>query len=328
MDASKILVTGGAGFIGSHIAARLVAYGYQVFIVDDLSSGKMENVPPGAIFYKIDIRDAAALGELFERERFGVLVHEAAQMSVIRSVKDPANDALVNIVGLYNLLEAGRKNGLRKVLCASSGGVIYGEPEKSPQREDHSLKPKSPYGISKLATEHILRFYWETYQLPYIALRYANVYGPRQNPESGAGVIAHFMRKILAGEAPVINGTGNKTRDYIYVSDVVEANKLALTYHGVGAFNIGTGIETDVNTVFRMIRNLTQLDIPEVHGPEMLGENVRSVLDISRSRKILGWTPHIAFEDGLRETIEWYIKSGTGENCVLTCLPPRVSKLK
>jgi len=310
---TTILVTGGAGFIGSHLTNRLVAEGFEVHVLDNLSSGKAKNVPNGATLHILDIRDADAVEKLFTDFPFNIMFHEAAQMSVIRSVDDPLTDIDVNIRGTVVLLEAGRKNGLTKVIAASSGGVIYGEPVHIPQREDNPLIPMSPYGIAKLAVENYLRFYWEVYHIPYIALRYANVYGPRQNPESGAGVLAIFMEKILHGEQPVINGTGGKTRDYIHIDDVVEANMRAMRYDGVGPINIGTGIETSVNRVFQLVRDLCQIDVTEVHGEEQEGEQLRSVLDIRLAEKLLGWKPTITLEKGLRDTIVWYINEAKNQ---------------
>lgn len=304
----KILITGGAGFIGSHIAWTLVAKGYEVHILDNLSSGKRSNVPKKAILHEMDVRDSESVFKLFAEYRFPIMFHQAAQMSVVRSVRDPRNDADVNILGLLTLLEAGKKNGLEKVVFASSGGVIYGDPVRLPQDEDHPLRPKSPYGIAKLACENYLRCYSETHHLGYVSLRYSNVYGPRQNPESGAGVIAIFMKKLLTGKQPVINGDGRKTRDFVYIADVVSANLHALSHHEIGEFNVGTGTETDINTVFQTIRKICGPDVPEIHGEDMAGEQERSCLDIKRARAVLDWTPKVQFEDGLRRTIAWYIK--------------------
>jgi len=304
-----ILVTGGAGFIGSHLATRLVAKGFQVHILDNLSTGKIENVPQGATLHIVDMRDAPAINKLFREYQFDVCFHEAAQTSVIRSVKEPIFDADNNVTGFVTLMDNARRNGVKKIIVASSGGAIYGNPISLPQCEDDPLMPMSPYGITKLSIEHYLRFYWMTYHIPYVALRYANVYGPKQNPESGAGVLAIFMEKILQGENPVINGTGSQTRDYIHVDDVVDANIRALKYDGVGPINIGTGIETSVNRVFQLVRDICQIDVLEIHSEQKAGEQLRSVLDVRRAAKLLGWKPTIVFEDGLKETIAWYIKA-------------------
>jgi UDP-glucose 4-epimerase len=303
---TKILITGGAGFIGSHLADELKVQGYEVHILDNLSVGKRQNIPKGATLHEIDIRDKQKVEKLFAQHKFPVVYHEAAQMSIRGSVKDPLNDSDINVRGLITLMESGRQHGLEKVIFASSGGAIYGNPLRIPQEEDHPVKPISPYGISKLTCEEYLRFYWETYKIAYVSLRYANVYGPRQNPDSGAAVIAIFMKKLLTGKQPVINGAGTNTRDFVYISDVVAANLHALDYHGIGPFNIGMGRETDVNTIFKLISKICQVDIPEIHGPEIAGDQQRSVLDNSRANKILGWEPCISLEKGLYETYKWY----------------------
>lgn len=307
--ANIILVTGGAGFIGSHIAAALVGQGYDVHILDNLSTGKKENVPEGATLHVLDVRDSGSIANLFATHHFPVMFHQAAQMSVRYSVDNPAEDSDVNVRGIINLMEAGRRFGLKKMIFASSGGVIYGDPVQIPQHEEHPLVPESPYGISKLACEKYLRFYHRTYGIPYIALRYGNVYGPRQNPASGAGVIAMFLEKLLTGQEPTINGDGKQTRDYIYVSDIVAANMCALLLKNTGTFNIGTGIETDVVTIFELIRDMCKLDIKATFGPAKAGEQLRSVLNITKAKTVLGWQPRIRFSQGLRRTVEWYIES-------------------
>lgn len=302
----KILVTGGAGFIGSHVADALIDRGYEVHVLDDLSGGREANVPDRAPLYTFDIRSDRAAA-LIERERYDVLVHHAAQMDVRASVADPSFDADVNVRGFLNLAEAGRKHGLKKILFASTGGAIYGEPEYVPQDEDHPVRPLSPYGITKLCTEKYLYFYEQQYGLDYVALRYANVYGPRQNPHGEAGVVAIFAQRMLgAGEPPIINGDGKQTRDYVFVGDVVRANLAALDHHGSGVFNVGTSTETDVNELFRTIRTLTGADIPEEHGPAKPGEQQRSVLGYERAEEGLGWTPEVDLEEGLRRTVEWF----------------------
>ena len=306
---NKVLVTGGAGFIGSHLSNALVAQGYEVHILDNLSSGKLENVPTGATLHTGDIRSLDLLDSLFSEHCFPFVFHEAAQMSVIRSVENPIHDASVNILGLVTLLHTMSKHGRGKVIFASSGGVIYGEPTEIPQTEDHDLTPMSPYGIAKKTSEEYLRYYWEVHQMPYVALRYANVYGPKQNPLSGAGVIAIFMEKILNGQAPIINGNGAKTRDYVHVSDVISANLKAMKYDGVGSFNIGTSIETSVATLFHMIKDIAQVDLSEVYGEDKSGEQLRSALDFSKAKRFLDWEPKIKFADGLKDTVEWYLDS-------------------
>jgi UDP-glucose 4-epimerase len=305
---SKVLVTGGAGFIGSHLTDKLVLLGYDVHILDNFFSGDPNRLRSRVTVHDFDIRDRVRVGELFSKNRFDVVFHEAAQMSVISSVKKPVMDATINIVGTLNLLDAGVNFGLKKFVFASSGGVVYGNPNIVPQSEDQVLDPVSPYGISKVVCETYLRYFWKTYGLSYIALRYSNVYGPRQTPKSGAGVIGIFCEKIIAGEQPLIFGSGNKTRDYVYVTDVIDANIKALRYHGVGSFNVGTGVETTVNEIFRLIiEYMSRDDILEVHVEDESGEQLRSVLDISKSKQLLGWQPTVLFEEGLRQTVDWYL---------------------
>jgi UDP-glucose 4-epimerase len=301
----KILVTGGAGFIASHVADGFVAAGHDVIILDNLSSGVKANINPKAKFVQADVRDAE-LGKLFADERPEVLCHHAAQMSVRDSVADPVFDAGVNVVGFLNLLEHGRRNGLRKVLFASTGGALYGEQQTFPAAESHPTAPLSPYGIAKLASEHYLFFYNQTYGIDYVALRYANVYGPRQNPHGEAGVVAIFIERLLRGQQPVINGNGTQTRDYVFVRDVVAANLAALTAAYTGSINFGTGIETDVNQIFRTILRVGGFSAPEQHGPEKPGEQRRSVIDNGLAARTLGWRPSVTLEDGLRETVEFF----------------------
>ncbi len=301
----RILVSGGAGFIGGHVVDAYVRAGHQVAVIDDLSSGHKENLNPKARFYQVDIRDAAA-GEVFERERPEVLSHHAAQMDVRRSVADPVFDAQVNLVGMLNLLEHGRRHGLRRVVFASSGGTVYGEQERFPARETDATAPVSPYGVAKLATERYLYFYRCAYDISYIALRYANVYGPRQDPHGEAGVVAIFAGKLLDGETPTINGSGEQTRDYVFVADVVRANELALEASYCGALNIGTGIETDVNRLFQVLRAETGSEAPERHGPGKPGEQARSVLDPARALQEIGWSPQVSLEAGLGRTVDYF----------------------
>lgn len=301
----KILVTGGAGFIGSHVADAFVAAGHEVLIIDDLSSGRDTNLNPKAKLYRLDVRDEK-IGEVFEQERPEVLCHHAAQIDVRRSVADPIFDAQVNVIGLLNLLEHGRRHGLRKVVLASTGGAIYGEQETFPAAETHPRAPLSPYGIAKLVSEHYLFFYRETYGIDFVALRYANVFGPRQNPHGEAGVVAIFTEKLLRGEQPVINGDGTQTRDYVFVRDIVRGNLAALTTDFQGAINLGTGVETDVNTIFRTVLSAGGFSAEERHGPAKAGEQRRSVIDNALARRVLGWQPTFTLEQGLRETVDYF----------------------
>ncbi|MEO6028124.1 MAG: NAD-dependent epimerase/dehydratase family protein [Candidatus Binatia bacterium] len=301
----KILVTGGAGFIASHISDAYIAAGHEVVIVDDLSSGKRANLPAAAKFYHADIRTPEAR-EIIRNERPQVLSHHAAQMDVRRSVADPAFDATVNVLGMINMLEGAREVGVEKVLFASSGGATYGEQSEFPAPETHVHEPLSPYGITKATGEHYLFFYHAVYGMPYVALRYANVYGPRQDPHGEAGVVAIFTERLLANQAPTINGDGKQSRDYVFVGDVVRANLAALEKPFVGSINIGTGVETDVTMLYAHLRVLTGSPHPAQHGPAKAGEQRRSVIAITRAAEVLGWKPEISLEEGLRRTVEFF----------------------
>ena len=306
----KVLVTGGAGFIGSHVADALLAEGCEVHVLDNLSGGREENVPDGAVFHNLDIRDQA-VKDLFAEHRFAVMCHLAAQMDVRVSVADPKFDASVNVLGLLNLLEAGRENGLEKVAFASTGGAIYGEPDPSvndggPQPESHPTRPLSPYGITKLVSEHYLRFYELTHGIGYAALRFGNVYGPRQNPHGEAGVVAIFAQRLLRGEDVTINGDGKQTRDYVFVGDVVRAFVAGLAHDGSDIYNVGTGVETDVNELFGHINTFTGAGADETHGEAKPGEQLRSVLDTSHAQRTLGWRPEVDIATGLERTVDWF----------------------
>lgn len=301
----KILITGGAGFIASHIAERYIELGHEVVIVDNLVTGKRENLPSKAIFYEVDICDSK-LSQIFEKEKPDIVNHHAAQMDVRKSVDDPIYDATVNVLGGLNVMQNCVKHDVQKVIFASTGGAIYGEQDYFPADENHALRPLSPYGITKLTTEKYLYFYQQSYGLKYTILRYANVYGPRQNPHGEAGVVAIFSTKILKGEQPVINGDGKQTRDYIYVGDVVKAGEIALNSADNKIYNIGTGFETDVNVLFNKIKEAMGKDVPEVHGPAKAGEQLRSVLDASLIQKEQGWKPNVSLDNGLKMTVEFF----------------------
>jgi UDP-glucose 4-epimerase len=301
----KILVTGGAGFIGSHVCDALMESGHSVHVLDNLSGSTRSGVPAEANFHELDIRDPH-VHELWADERFEVLYHLAAQMDVRKSVADPAFDADVNIRGMLNVIEAGRSNGLRKIVFSSTGGAIYGEPDYTPQDESHVLQPLSPYGITKLCSEKYLHFYRETHGIEYVALRYGNVYGPRQNPHGEAGVVAIFSERLLDSIQPTINGDGLQTRDYVFVSDVVDANLRALSFEGSGIFNIGTGKETTVVELYSVLRDELAPEMPIQHGPGMPGEQRRSVLAYSHALSVLGWQPSVGIQSGLTQTARWF----------------------
>jgi len=301
----RVLLTGGAGFIGSHVADSLLDRGHEVTIVDDLSSGKKENVPEKTVFYERDIREGCA--EVFEEFRPEALCHQAAQMDVRRSVRAPDFDAAVNVLGTIRLLENCVRYGVEKVVFASTGGAIYGEQRKFPASEDHPLRPVSPYGVSKLAGESYLHFYQVQYGLSYAALRYANVYGPRQDPHGEAGVVAIFSGNLAAGKVSIINGTGEQTRDYVYVEDVARANVLALEGGASpGAYNIGTGIETSVNQLYEALREISGKDLPPEHGPAKPGEQTRSSIDLSKALRELGWRLETELTVGLKRTLNFF----------------------
>jgi UDP-glucose 4-epimerase len=303
----RILVSGGAGFIGSHTVDALAARGGdEIAVIDDLSAGKREQVNPRARFYQVDVRDAAAVRGVIERERPEVLVHLAAQMDVRRSVADPAFDAQVNLVGFLNLMEAGRAHGLGRVIFSSTGGAIYGEQERFPCDEEHSLRPVSPYGVAKLATEKYLFFYHAQHGIDYVALRYANVYGPRQDPHGEAGVVAIFCGRILEGRPVTIYGDGGQTRDYVYVADVVRANLAALDGTVSGAFNIGTGVETSVNQLYEALARNAGTSRAAEFGPARAGEQRRSVILPARAARELGWHPQVELSDGLAQTLRFF----------------------
>jgi UDP-glucose 4-epimerase len=303
----NILVTGGAGFIGSHVVDVYVNGGHNVIVIDDLSSGVRENVNPKAEFHQLDIR-SADVEQLFRRHKIDVVNHHAAQMDVRRSVSDPKFDASVNVLGGLTIFEAARQFGVKKIIFSSTGGAIYGEQDYFPADEEHPVRPLSPYGITKLVTEKYLFYYKQVHGIEHVVLRYANVYGPRQNPHGEAGVVAIFAKKLLKGESPVINGDGKQTRDYTFVGDVVKASVLALNYPGSNIFNIGTGIETDVNELFRILRGWLNPTCAENHGPAKQGEQRRSVISYKKIERELGWKPLVELSEGLRLTAEYFKK--------------------
>ena len=301
----RVLLTGGAGFIGSHVADSLLQRGHDVAVLDDLSSGKRENVPEGAALHEADIRSGCA--GVFRSFRPDALCHLAAQMDVRRSVREPDFDADVNVLGTLRLLQACVEHGVGRVVFASTGGAIYGEQSEFPAREEHPEYPVSPYGVSKLAGERYLNYYRVQHGLSYAALRYANVYGPRQDPHGEAGVVAIFSGNLAAGRPSTIFGTGEQTRDYVYVGDVARANVLALEGEAPsGAYNVGTGIETSVNDLYEGLREPTGRDLPPRHGPAKPGEQARSSVDPTKAARELGWKPETDLATGLERTLRFF----------------------
>ncbi|HUF89691.1 MAG TPA: NAD-dependent epimerase/dehydratase family protein [Gemmatimonadota bacterium] len=305
----RVLVTGGAGFIGSHVADRYLAEGCEVTVLDDLSSGRRARVPDGAAFVEMGLEDPG-LDDLFTEGRFDTVNHHAAQIDVRVSVDDPVRDARTNVAGLLALLERARDHGVARVVYVSSGGVVYGEPQRIPTPESHPKRPLSPYGVAKLAGEYYLTYYAAVHGLEYAALRYSNVYGPRQDPHGEAGVVAIFGRRILSGDPITIFGDGEQERDYVFVGDVAEANWVASTIPLPAAldidsrgWNIGTGRGTSVNALADLLMKIAGREVDRTPAPERPGELARSVLDCSRAAAELGWRPQTGLEDGLVRTM-------------------------
>ncbi|MFS8512490.1 MAG: SDR family oxidoreductase [Planifilum fulgidum] len=303
----KVMVTGGAGFIGSHIVDRLIELGHDVIILDNLSTGKKAFIHPGASFYQVDLRDRR-LGEILEAERPEAVIHQAAQIDVPTSVKDPLFDAETNILGTLQLLEACRRSGVRKIVYASSAAV-YGEPVFLPIDEEHPVDPLSNYGISKYTPECYLKVYKQLYGLDYTILRYANVYGIRQDPRGEGGVIAIFLERVLRKEALTIFGDGKQTRDFVYVGDIAEANIRALHRGSGRVFNLGTGVPTSLEELVRILGEVTEKEIRVEYAPERPGDIRHSHFDCRRAEKWLDWTPRIDLKTGLRMTYEYYLEA-------------------
>jgi len=302
----KVMVTGGAGFIGSHVVDSCLEAGHDVVVVDDLSTGKRENVNARARLYTVDLRDAAALEAVFEQDAPDCICHQAARANVRESVDKPVLYAEVNIIGSLVLLEMARKYGCQKVVYASTGGTVYGEPEYLPVDEAHPIKPLDPYGASKHHVEHYLVLYRSLYGLDYTVLRYANVYGPRQDPLGEAGVVAIFAERMLNGGQPVINGSGEQQRDFVYVSDIARGNVLALTQAGGEILNLGSGVGTSINTIFSRLQEITGSTCVRKHGPAKPGEVFCTYLRSDKARELLGWEAEILLEEGLRRTVAYF----------------------
>lgn len=301
----RVLVTGGAGFIGSHVVDAYVAEGHDVAVVDTLRTGREAYIHSNARLYRVDVA-SPEMAEVFARERPHVVSHHAAQASVSVSVKEPLEDARVNALGTLNVLDQAVRAGTRKVIFASTGGALYGEPERNPVREDHPIRPLSPYGASKYVGEVYVQLYGRLHGLSFFILRYANVYGPRQDPYGEAGVVAIFTAAMLGGRTPVIFGDGTQTRDFIDVADVARANLLATAYAGDGAAHIATGNETTVNDVFRLLAEATGFGAAPEYGPPREGDVYRIALDPTLAARTLGWRPQGGLEEGLRRTVEWF----------------------
>ncbi len=306
----KAIVTGGAGFIGSHMVDLLLEEGWDVAVIDDLSSGRRTNVNPKAGFHQADIA-SHEITAIFGKERPAVVFHFAAQISVAVSVRDPLKDARTNIIGAVNLLESCVACGAEKFVFSSSGGTVYGEVPGAPAKEDTPFSPFSPYGINKMAIEYYLNFYDKQHGLKYTSLRYGNVYGPRQDPHGEAGVIAIFTRAMLEGKTPTINGDGSCQRDYVFVGDVVRANLACVDNGHNTAFNIGTGVATDVNQIYESIRKAAGFPNPANRGPHRAGDLQRSVLDINKAKRELDWAPRQSLDSGIVLTVDYFRKENS-----------------
>ncbi|MDP2936822.1 MAG: NAD-dependent epimerase/dehydratase family protein [Dehalococcoidia bacterium] len=301
----KVLVTGGAGFIGSHVVDGLIKGGHKVVVVDNLSTGFLDNIHPDASFYQIDIRDPGLAG-VFEKEKPDIVNHHAAQISVRVSLQDPPQDAQINVLGSLNVIECCKNYGVKKVIYISTGGAVYGEPKYLPCDENHPIDPLCPYGVTKHTVEHYLFLYNRLFGLKYTVLRYPNVYGPRQDPYGEAGVVAIFTRQMLKDQQAVINGTGDQERDFVYVADVVRANILAMKNGACGIFNVGWGRGASVNQIFQTLASITGYTRKPVHQEAIPGEVFKICLDATKARKELGWIPQTDLEDGMRYTVEYF----------------------
>ena len=307
-DAKTALVTGGAGFIGSHLVDRLLEEGHRVVVVDDLSTGKLKNLKSGATFHHANITQES-LQDVFHREQPDLVYHLAAQMSVSESTKAPVRDGQINIIGTLQVLEAARRHGIEKIIYSSTGGALYGDPEITPCIEETQIVPLSPYGLSKYVAEKYVELYHRLYNINYTILRYGNVYGPRQDPHGEAGVIAIFTQLMLDGKQPHIFGEGDQQRDFVYVDDVVEANIKAIDLGDGQAFNIGTGKGTSVNRIFELLRGIIHFKWEAEHRTSRPGEVQNISLECSKATKGLKWTPQVSLEEGLQRTVEFFHSS-------------------
>jgi len=307
-DGRTVLVTGGAGFIGSHMVERLLELDYKVIVMDDLSTGKIKNLNSDAVFHHTDITQPA-MGEIIQRAEPDLVFHMAAQTSVTQSTKDPIGDTNANVVGTLRVLEACRRVGVEKIIYSCTGGALYGDPETIPCPDDAPIAPASPYGMSKWVAELFLDFYYRQYRLHYTSLRYGNVFGPRQDPNGEAGVIAIFSQAMLEGKQPQIYGDGTQERDFVSVFDVVDANIAAIDRGDGKAMNIATGQATSVNRIFELLRGITGYKWDPLHAPTRTGEVYRISLDWSRAAEELDWSPKISLEDGLKMTVDYFRES-------------------
>jgi UDP-glucose 4-epimerase len=304
----KILVTGGAGFIGSHVVDIYLENGHEVVVIDDLSTGRLENLNPAAKFYEVDICDPH-LRDIFLEEKPQIINHHAAQMDVRKSIKDPDFDARVNILAPVKMLEYALESGVSKFIHISSGGAIYGEPEYLPCDEDHPVIPLSPYGASKYTFELYLNIYKQVHGLDYSILRYANIYGPRQDPHGEAGVVAIFTGQMIKNLSVTIHGSGEQVRDFVFVSDIAAANLKSLHLGSGQAFNLGSGNGTTINQIFTILSEITSYDQPANYGPAKKGETYRIYLDSSRAKQALAWTANVNLNEGLHKTVEYFNKN-------------------
>ena len=305
VDGNTALVTGGAGFIGSHMVDRLLELGYRVAVVDDLSSGKIKNLNRSATFYHSDITQPST-AEILSKEQPDLIFHMAAQTSVARSTKEPITDSSINVLGTIRLLEAARRAGVEKIIYSSTGGALYGNPETVPCPDDAPVEPVSPYGMSKFVAEQYLRYYYRQYRLNYTSLRYGNVYGPRQDPYGEAGVVAIFSTAMLEGKQPQIFGTGNQERDFVSVFDVIEANIAAIDRADGMEMNIATGQAVSINQIFSMLKEIIGYRWEALHGPSRAGDVYRISLECSRAAAVLNWTPKVELADGLADTVKYF----------------------